>query len=99
MKRPSRWFVPYEDQALFEKALARVNKEYPGAEEPRDLIDPVDYWRDRDFDDLEAARVFAKENGSDVYERYGFEDVTPRGDPPGLLWVWEERLVLPEVAR
>lgn len=30
-----------------------------------------------------------------VYERFNFEDVSPSGDPRGLLWDYETRYVYP----
>jgi hypothetical protein len=89
MKKPARYYVPCEDEALWEKELARVKKLNPGVEEPEDLTEPTNYWVNRDFDELEAARQFAKEVGNDVYERVGIEE-----DPlaPGM-WDYEERLV------
>ena len=93
MKRPSPFFVPHEDVTLWRRELERVAKLYPDAERPEELTDPAAYWRDRDFDRLEDAGAFAREIGGDVFERYGFEDVTPPGDPPGLLWEWHERRV------
>jgi hypothetical protein len=88
MKRPSQYFVSYEDQELFKKALARVVAENPGMQHPEELTDPPDYWRDKEFDDLEAAQAFAREGIGEVYQRL---NVRPDPDAPGL-WEYDEEL-------
>ncbi len=54
-------------------------------------------FADKDFATLAAARRFRAtrraKGWTAIYERYGLVDVTPYGDPPGLLWEWDERLI------
>ena len=61
MKKPSRYYCQYEDEKLWQKELARVKKLYPGVTGPEELTDPEAYWREMDFEELNAARKFAAE--------------------------------------
>lgn len=48
----------------------------------------------KEFKRLAEARRFAASSqvvGASLYERVNCEDVTPPGDPAGLLWDCEER--------
>lgn len=90
MDKPSRYFVPYEDQRLWQSELARVRRLYPDATAPEELTEPTNYWRDRDFNNLRSARAFAREVGTEVYERVG---IAPDPDAPGM-WDYNEKLVV-----
>lgn len=92
MRKPSRYFAPYEDQKLWEKELARVKKLYPDDPGPEEFTDPDAYWREKDFDDPGAARTFADKHGTgDVIERVG---ITEYPEAPGV-WEWTERPIPP----
>jgi len=47
-----------------------------------------------DCESLAEASVLWRKIGGRVIERVCIEDVTPDGDPRGLLWEWEEREAL-----
>lgn len=87
MERPTRYYVPYENAELLEKATERVRRQNPGMENPEEATDPVDYWVDRDFENLSAARRFARQHGSEVHERCHMEQ-----DSYGL-WDYGDRVV------
>lgn len=60
--------------------------------------DPANYRKERNFEDLLLARSFAakinrQHGAADVYERFDFVDTTPDGDPLGLLWDYEVRMI------
>jgi hypothetical protein len=89
--KPAHYFVEYEDRAKLAAIIAK-------GLDPDDL-EPGERYAERDFPTVDEAIAFARTSvPAWVYERTGLTDVTPVGDPPGLLWDWEERL-LEEVLR
>ena len=89
--KPARYYVEYGDEAAWAKELARCG----GVEE---ATDPAHFVRQRDFGSLAAARRYAATCSRVVppaiYERTRLRDVTPDGDPAGLLWEWDASEVL-----
>lgn len=62
--------------------------------------DPAKYRFVHGFARIKSARRFmkrqnAKKQAALLFERYDFVDVTPPGDPPGLLWEYSTRPVHP----
>lgn len=78
----------YEDAELLRKAVERIKKR----ERPEEEVDPMETWCELDVMLLEEGKKKAVELHGVVHERVGIEDVTPAGDPPGILWDWEERI-------
>ena len=55
-------------------------------------------WGWTDYADRDKAIAFADAKDYPkgvVYERYDFEDVTPAGNPRGLIWEYKDRCVWP----
>ncbi len=77
--RPFRYFVEWEDAEAVAEIEAR-------GEEP----DPVETSRRADFSDLARAKRFAAKKDGVVVERKNIRDATPDGDPPGILWDWDD---------
>ena len=84
--KPTRYVVEYLHQGLLEKEGARAGG--------KEFADIAYYLKEADFDTLEMARAFLP-NVSDavIYERRNIRDVTPEGDPSGLLWDYETESV------
>jgi hypothetical protein len=75
--------VDWHDEALFDRLVQKRGHV--------DAVRPDEATRTQDFHDLDLARAFARKKGGDVYERANLRDVTPDGDPPGILWGWDTR--------
>lgn len=90
--RPSRYSVEYTDARRYMAELARYADSDPGHETAH--VDPAYYRVDAGFDTISEARKFAETRADAViYERKNIRDVTPPGDPPGLLWEYETESV------
>jgi len=81
--KPTRFVVEYED----EEKVARVNAVYGSSGD----ADPTLYMAYADFNDIAAAQTFLAGKCGQITERYDIEDVTPEGDPPGLIWEYRMR--------
>ena len=46
-------------------------------------------YEGKETDSLDEARYLIR-NGGVIHKRINVVDVTPEGDPPGLLWDWED---------
>lgn len=92
MNRPKRYAVEYDDEAKYQAEVDYWRARDP--ECPEAHADPAKYRVTEEFDDLAGARAFAAgHNGWIMYERRNIRDVTPREDPPGLLWEWDEEWI------
>lgn len=90
--KPSRFVVEYQDaDAVAEES----RKAAAQGGEPEDY-DPSLTAEAKSFDTLEEARKFKRQHEGEspiIYERKNIRDVTPRGDPRGLLWEWDTEMV------
>ena len=85
MAKPTPYFVEWVNVAKLAKAPADSD------------LDLRDFLELRDFEREQDARVFCEQAPFGalpcLYRRDNIRDVTPAGDPRGLLWDFEEELV------
>ena len=86
MQKPTRYFVVWDDADLYERL-----KQERGTPD----ISPDLYYRTSNSPTLaHATRFFTSRQWcAQLWERYNIRDVTPAGDPRGLLWDWQERML------
>jgi hypothetical protein len=96
-RRPDRYEIVWVSKRRIASYLFE-HPDDPGLE----WANPSDLCEQETCDDLEVtrsrARAYASMNGAwaQVIERIGIEDVTPSGDPPGLIWDWSDEWFVEE---
>jgi hypothetical protein len=94
MSKPAQFRVEYQDTAKIER-YRRENEDDPQLEEadPGQLMSSKDA-QNRGIAAMLAQRLANSSGGTVcIYERRSIVDVTPPGDPCGLIWDWEEEYV------
>jgi len=89
MERPKPYVVEWQHPELVKMEVARVGSiEYIN----HDRIYAREY-----FNSLTVARRWfeqtARIHGGQLRERCNIRDVTPLGDPPGILWDYDVRII------
>ncbi len=95
MSRPSRFRIEFQSK----RRIAHYLRRHPD-DQGLEFATPDEIYESDDVAEVIAnararARAFARQNDCTVtvYERRNIRDVTPAGDPSGLIFDWDEEWV------